>query len=123
MDKAEYAEYQEAIATFFKQERITHLVTGHYQCPECLAAFDDHDRCPQCGTHQQTWNAPYFAWRPCDCCCSPFGGLRVFAAGWNHADPPATRIKEYSICTDCEYYNEYRRLDDRTMLDVEKSAS
>ena len=64
-------------------------------------------------------NEPHFSWRRCDCCNRPLGGDREFATGYN---PTTGQIQEYSICTDCVYYAEYHRLDDLTMMEVEKTA-
>jgi hypothetical protein len=55
---------------------------------------------------------PYFSWHNCECCKRPLGG--------NREDYIADTGLVYSICDDCVYYNEYGRLDDMTMLEIEK---
>ena len=35
MNKADYAEYETAVADFMAREGIANLSSGHYQCPEC----------------------------------------------------------------------------------------
>jgi len=122
--KAEYAAYQAAVQAFFEREEITHLSTGVFECPACEVEFDDNGLCPRCGMdREEGCPEPHFSWHPCDCCGSHLGGDRVHAAGWHRDDPPDTPIKKYSICVDCEYYNEYHRLDDMTLLEIERSAA
>jgi hypothetical protein len=120
MNKAEYAAYEAAVREFFKREGITNLSTGHYQCPECKIEFDDSGTCPKCGCDREVCNEPHFSWRSCDCCQRPEGGDREFATGWN---PTTQEVQEYSVCTDCAYYAEYGRLDDMTMLEIERSEN
>lgn len=58
---------------------------------------------------------PYFSWSPCSCCERPVGSLRYDA-----------KIDDefYSICSDCVYFLEYGRLDDKLMLEfVEKEET
>jgi hypothetical protein len=120
MNKAEYAEYETAVANFFEREGIENLTSGHITCPECTVEFDDNDKCPECGTSRECWNEPFFSWSPCDCCGSHLGGNREHATGYNRK---AKEISKYTICEDCVYYAEYGRLDDTTMNEIERSES
>ena len=93
MTKAEYAEYQQAVADFFDHEGIANL--------------------------SSTSSESYFSWRPCRCCGTRLGGDREDANGFN---PTTQEIQTYEfICTDCIYYAEYGQLDDRTMLEIENT--
>jgi hypothetical protein len=119
VNKAEYAEYEAAVAAFFEREGISNLTGGHITCPDCNIEFDDAGICPECGADREIVNEPFFSWRPCDCCGRPLGGDREHATGWNAT---TEEIQEYTVCTDCIYYAEYGRLDDTTMMEVEKST-
>ena len=94
MSAKEYKEYQDSVAEFFEREGIQNL-----------SHIPDTD--------------PYFSWSWCDCCSRPLGGDRYDCNGWN---PKEREVQEYSVCVDCVYYAEYSRLDDMTMLEVEKTA-
>ena len=61
MTRAEYAEYQQAVADFFEHEGIANL--------------------------SSTSSEPFFFWRPCQCCGTALGGNREEANGYN----PTTR--------------------------------
>lgn len=93
MTKTEYADYCKDVAAFMKSEGIKNL----------SRIYNDSD--------------PSFGYEPCECCNRPFGGDRIDASGYN---PTTKEIQEYSICVDCEYYAEYGRLDDMTMMEIEK---
>jgi len=95
MTKQEYAEYQAAVDAFFKREGIGNL-----------SADEDSQE-------------PHFSSRPCQCCRRYFGGDRFYCSGYNRSSNQAQY--GYEICTDCVYYAEYGRLDDMTMLEIEKS--
>ncbi len=56
MTKAEYAEYQQAVADFFEREGIANLFGS---------------------------GESFFSWCPCDCCGRPEGGDREEASGYN----------------------------------------
>jgi hypothetical protein len=119
MNRAEYAEYEAAVAEFFQREGINCLCSGHPTCPECGEEWADEE-CPNGHGSRELWDEPFFSWRPCECCQRPLGGDREHATGWN----PATRkIQEYDICIDCLYYAEYGRLDDMTMLELETEGA
>ncbi len=119
MIKEEYKEYENDVAQFFKDEGITNLSIGHITCPYCDFNFieEDTDECT-CGNSKQALDEPSFSWRACECCGSHLGGDRYHATGYN---PTTDTICEYEICTDCVYYTEYDRLDDMTMMDMEKA--
>jgi hypothetical protein len=88
--KQEYADYEASVKDFFDREGIQNL-SGKGET--------------------------YFSWRSCECCGTTLGGDREDANGYN---PTTKEVQEYSVCTDCIYYAEYGRLDDMTMLEVEK---
>ena len=93
MTKAEYAEYQQAVAGFFEREGIANL--------------------------SSTSGESYFSWRRCRCCGTGLGGDREDANGFN---PITQEIQSYEfICTDCICYAECGELDDMTMLEIENS--
>jgi len=78
MTKAEYTEYQQAVADFFEREGIANLSSTSIE--------------------------PFFSWRPCECCGRPEGGVREEANGYN---PTTQQAQTYDcICTDCIYYAE-----------------
>lgn len=92
---SDYAEYQRIVGNFFKREGINNLS----------------------GITDESGNTETdeFSWRPCECCRRSLGGARVHANGYN---PETKGIQDYWICVDCEYYAEYGRLDDMTMMDL-----
>lgn len=93
MTRADYAEYQRAVADFFEREGIANL--------------------------SSTSSESYFSWRPCQCCGTGLGGDREDANGYN---PITKQVQSYEfICTDCIYFAEYGQLDDTTMLEIENS--
>jgi hypothetical protein len=91
MTKKEYEAYVERVDAFFASEGIGNL-----------SRLSDTET--------------YFSWSVCDCCGSRLGGDRVDANGYN---AETKEIYEYTICLDCEYFAEYGRLDDMTMMDIE----
>jgi hypothetical protein len=93
--KLDYAEYEQRVADFFAQEGITNL-SGETDAEGNTIQND-------------------FSRRPCECCHRPLAGTRIFASGY---EPQTHEIKNYWICTDCEYYAEYGRLDDTAMMDL-----
>jgi hypothetical protein len=111
MTKQEYADYQAAVAAFMAREGIRNLSTGISECPNCKVPFDDHDDCPKCRQHIDSFTEPYYSNSSCDCCGAEAGD-REDATGYN---PTTKQVQRYSICTDCVYYAEYGRLDDKTM--------
>ena len=97
MTKQEYSDYQEYVASFFRDEHITNLSTINDIEGDTLD--------------------PSFSWQPCDCCGSSLGGDRYKCNGWNDQ---LRAIQDYDhVCPDCVYYAEYGRLDDMTMMDIE----
>jgi hypothetical protein len=89
--KAEYAQYQQTVSEFMQSNGLRNL-----------SRVSDTEE--------------FFSWSPCDCCESPLGGSRIEADGWSEVENGPL---EFTICTDCEYYAEYGRLDDRTMMEIE----
>ena len=97
MNAQQYADYQKRVATFLREHDIK---------PGCYGPEDCDDE-------------PFFSWRPCCCCKGGLGGNREiyrFALNSNGGMISA------AICTDCVYYLTYGRLDDSTMLEVERNA-
>lgn len=99
MTKQEYADYQEAVATFMLREGLQNLTAD--------TRGDDGEPCES-----------YFSWRRCDCCKRPEGGNREECYGYNAKTSEAQG--PYAVCEDCVYYAEYGRLDDTTMASVRK---
>jgi len=93
-----YAEYERRVADFFEKEGLRNL-----------GAQDDPD---------SIYGEPYFSSAGCSCCGSYLGGNRTLCAGWNEAEKQAQ--DGYEVCDDCVYYAEYGRLDDMTMLDMDR---
>jgi hypothetical protein len=120
MTKAEYKRFEAAFRTFFKREGVVNLTTGYLRCPQCGGEWDDSGKCEKCGADQQCWDEPMFSKSPCDCCGTRLHGDREHATGFT---PTTREVQEYEICSDCAYYAEYGRLDDTTMLEVERSAA
>lgn len=59
----------------------------------------------------------YFSKSPCDCCRRPEHGTRVDMVGYRVGRGTLPAIPyTYSVCVDCEYFAEYGRLDDATMI-------
>jgi hypothetical protein len=115
MTKKEYAAYQAAFASFKEEMGLANISTGLLRCPDCKVDLEGCD-CPKCGKNMIEFpNEAYFSWNPCDCCGRPEGGDRMDANGYN---PTTQEIEEFVICTDCEYYAEYGRLDDTTMDEI-----
>jgi hypothetical protein len=115
MTKKEYAAYQAAFASFKEEMGLANISTGLLRCPDCKVDLEGCD-CPKCGKNMIEFpNEAYFSWNACDCCGRPEGGDRMDANGWN---PTTQEIEEFVICTDCEYYAEYGRLDDTTMDEI-----
>lgn len=94
MTKAEYAEYQQAVADFFEREGVANLIC---------------------------WNSrPFFSWCPCECCGRPEGGYREEASGYN---PTTETVQVYDcICLDCVFYAVNDQLDDATMQEIERDS-
>lgn len=96
--KVAYAEYEAAVAAFFEREGLANLST-----------VSEEEGCCE----------PFFSWSRCDCCGTSLGGDRYKCNGFN---PTTREVQEYStVCGDCMYYAEYGRLDDTTMMEIEKS--
>jgi hypothetical protein len=104
MTYAEYVHYCESFNAFMEKEGMCNLSTSPYKCPECHK--DSGQFSPE----------PDHTCRPCNCCDRSTGELWN-ANGWSGRDQ---EIKEFRICRDCEYFAEYGRLDDMTMMEVEK---
>jgi hypothetical protein len=105
MTAKEYAAYEANVARFFEREGLDNLST--------LPTEDDDGEPIEDRTGE-----PYFSNRPCECCRRRWAGDRYDCNGYN---PTTRKVQEpYAVCVDCVYYAEYGRLDDMTMLDVEK---
>ena len=110
MNQKEYAEYQANVA--MNLEDLNSVSTGPISDCSLCPDFDEDDDVlyDLLGEH-------YFSWASCELCFTPYGGNRVNAHGWNE-DNTLTHLV---ICTDCEYYLEYDRLDDESMMEIESS--
>lgn len=96
MNAQQYADYQKRVAEFLHEHNIK---PGCYGPKDCDAE-------------------PYFSWSPCPCCGSSLGGNReLYTFAVIHGGTVSA-----AICTDCVYYLTYGRLDDSTMLEVERNA-
>lgn len=98
-NRADYAEYEERVREFFAREGI-----------DSLTSVGNEDNPAQTD----------FSSRPCEVCRRPLAGTRLLASGYN---PTIECVQVYEICTDCEYYAAYGRLDDQTMLLVSKNPN
>ncbi len=105
MTEQEYAGYQERVAFYLKGcEAIS---TGPRPgCPDCghIEEGDDY--------HEEPWISS----QACEICNSPLGGDRE---SW-HCIVDGT-IVHGTCCSDCVYFIEYGRLDDQTVLSIERS--
>lgn len=117
MTKQEYAEYEATVAEFMKKEGIANLSTGWNACPECEEPFED-GCCTSCGKNKDEFPLePFFAWNSCECCGMSNGNFYP-ANGYN---PTTKEVHEFDrICENCQYYAENGRLDDMTMMEIEK---
>jgi hypothetical protein len=115
MTRKQYRRYEANVREFFEREGITHLSTGHPECPECGAEWDDRDQCPNGHGSRDLWNEPYCSSHGCDCCGS--ADQQNLEVAWgidgNRLDNPA--CGPFEVCQDCSYYAAYGRLDDTTM--------
>jgi hypothetical protein len=59
----------------------------------------------------------YFSWRPCEICHRNLGGDRQDCIAYHEESGD---IVEFSVCIDCYYFAECGKLDDTTMMEVEK---
>ena len=101
MTKQEYEAYEAAVAKFFEDEGIN-----------CLS---DTPNASEDGVHEYC-NEPYFSWQRCSVCGRLEGGDRVDMSGYN---PTTYETQDgYQVCSDCQYYVAYGRLDDTTMLEI-----
>lgn len=98
MNAQQYQTYQQAVAYFLSHN---HVKPGCY-APKSVAE-----------------NAPFFSWRPCECCQRDLAGERetyVFTMDRTNGEQ-----FEADICQDCIYYLTYDQLDDATMVEIEES--
>jgi len=95
MTKQKYQDYCKKVERFFKDNDLNNLTRKHDEETEESAE-------------------EYFSWQSCDCCGTTLGGNRIEADGYSEKNG----IMEFEICTDCEYFAEYGRLDDMTMMDI-----
>lgn len=94
LTKQEYAEYEEAVKQFFKDNGIN-----------CLSQRPSEDK-------EEAYDEPYVSSRMCDCCKDTQQGMRVDACGYN---PTTDKIIDFIVCEDCLYYAEYGQLPDAMM--------
>ena len=98
MTPQEYDEYKQSVESFFVREEVDGF------------SFKDDEA------------ESYFSHSPCECCQRPLGGARydVIAAHHEYLERTVITILEYSVCVDCIYFEEYGKLDDQTMLEIEQ---
>lgn len=113
--KKDYEEYEKAVTAFFEREEIDNFSSG---------TREDALRCMANPEEEMPEIEPYFSWRPCECCGTNFGGNREDVIAWPKdidfkAPGHEERLLEFSVCEDCVYYNEYGKLDDMTMMEIE----
>jgi hypothetical protein len=121
MTRKEYERYKRSVADFFEHEGIDILATGLTHCPDCEVRFECN-ACPECGKDAIEFpNEPYVSSHPCDCCGDPFQGMREDATGVVLGDGNNALLR-YVVCEDCVYYNEYGRLGDTTMAQIEEDG-
>lgn len=109
MNKKEYAEYEAAVANFFKKEEINNLSGGPIE--------KTIEICPGCEEEWSEVGHTSFSTNSCECCGSNLAGERYHVTGYH---PESKEIYCYDICVDCYYYAEYGQLDDITMMEIEK---
>ena len=95
MNKKDFDDFMESFDSFMKKEQLNNL---------SRMIDDDNDE-------------PFFSSQPCDCCGTTLGGNRIKASGFN---AETNEVEEYEICIDCEYFAEYGKLDDQTMMNLEE---
>lgn len=104
-NKKQYAEYVRTVSQFIERERIHFLHSSPAQLPR-----SDQDT--------EDTSEPWYSGTPCECCQCKLGGMREYLYA---RYIPDNSLVQYTICTDCVYYIEYGRLDDTTMLRVERA--
>jgi hypothetical protein len=106
MTAQEYSDYQSRFSAFIEREHLSFMSTS---CNELTELGNDD------APERESW----FSWYPCECCGSHLGGSREYLYARDANDD----IVQFIICVDCVYYIEYGRLDDLTMMEVEKDQS
>jgi hypothetical protein len=101
--KKKYVEFLKNVDDFFKKNEVD-MMSNDTQ-------FDDD------GEPIET--EPYFSKWPCEVCGSHYHGNREDYVAWKHGTDNDEKIK-VAVCIDCVYHNEYGRLDDDSMWDIDK---
>jgi len=99
MTRQEYAEYVDS---------VKHFAYGH-GCDASTLTDDGQEG--------------YFSWEPCYVCKRSQGGTRHDCAALSFPLPDGSRevLHPSGVCDDCIYFAVYGRLDDSTMLEIERS--
>lgn len=113
MTKQEYQKYQEAIERNLKG--IEHVSTG--ACPGCSECDLPKD-CTE--EERELAEESHFSWYRCQSCGSTLGGDRHPAHGVIKLVGSPDLIFHFEVCSDCLYFLNYGRLDDLTMMEMEK---
>jgi len=78
--------------------------------------------CAECGLGEspsdhaiELADEPSFSWHACDACGSTLGGDRHPA----HGRTDGGKLLHLSVCSDCLYFLNYGKLDDKTMMEME----
>lgn len=125
--KRDFVRYVQAFQNFFEKNCVTHLSSASKQCPQCGVKLVD-DACPTCELiGDEIVVEPYVSKHPCEVCGDSYAGMRenycAFNIGTEPGDPGHETMLDVAICEDCVYYNEYHRLPDDRMAEVDKDVT
>lgn len=113
MNRAEYADYERRFAE--GTAGLTFTSSGAAcGCEQCGLAADASD------DERELAGEPSFSSRPCEFCNRPLGGDREPAHAYIRREDGREELLHFSICVDCVYYLEYGRLDDATMMEIDR---
>jgi hypothetical protein len=102
MTAEEYDDYVTRVKMFMEREGLDNLS-------------------PETDEESNQWKETCFSRHECQCCLRPLAGSRVTCNGYN---PTTEEVQGgYQVCRDCVYFATYGKLDDDTMMDVEKDRN
>ncbi len=114
---SQYKAYQSAVESNLKH--LSFVSTG--SCPGCSECGLDRD-CSDLEREQA--EEPGFSWTACEACGSNHSGDADRVVGGSrypaHGRDKDSAILHLSVCVDCLYYLNYGKLDDLTMMEIEK---
>lgn len=114
-NKEYYVNHVNGFNEFFEREGVEHMSSAVPVCGKCNVKAPGE--CPECG--ESVCVEPYFSWQRCGCCGDSHGGNREDYVAYNFGDSD-DKMVEVSICEDCVYWNEYGRLPDMDMLEIDR---